>query len=88
MQETAIPLSDPDIAVIITNSNVKRSLAQSAYAERLEQCQSAASALGKSSLRDASESDVEGKNSLTQFIFYHINPPLPSSISSILKCML
>jgi galactokinase len=61
MQETAIPISDPDVAVIITNSNVKRSLAQSAYAERLEQCQSAAKALGKSSLRDASENDVEGK---------------------------
>lgn len=59
MQETAIPISDPDVAVIITNSNVKRSLAQSAYAERLEQCRSAAKALGKSSLRDASENDVE-----------------------------
>jgi len=70
MQETAIPFSDPDVAVIIANSNVKRSLAQSAYAERLEQCRSAASALGKSSLRDASESDVEGMNSLTHFIFY------------------
>ena len=88
MQETAIPLSDPDVAVIITNSNVKRILAQSAYAERLEQCRSAASALGKSSLRDASESDVEGKNPLTHFIFYHINSPVPSSISLILKCML
>lgn len=60
MQETAIPISDPEIAVIITNSNVKRSLASSAYAERLEQCQSAAKTLGKSSLRDASENDVEG----------------------------
>lgn len=59
MQETVIPFSDPDVAVIITNSNVKRSLAQSAYVERLEQCRSAASALGKSSLRDASENDVE-----------------------------
>jgi galactokinase len=62
MQETAIPINDPEIAVIITNSNVKRSLASSAYAERLEQCQSAAKALGISSLRDASENDVEGNN--------------------------
>jgi len=88
MQETVIPFSDPDVAVIITNSNVKRSLAQSAYVERLEQCRSAASALGKSSLRDASENDVECKNSLTDIIFYHTNSPLPSSISLILKCML
>jgi galactokinase len=88
MQETAIPISDPDVAVIITNSNVKRSLAQSAYAERLEQCRSAAKALGKSSLRDASENDVESKNSVTHFIFYHINSRLPSSICFILKCML
>jgi galactokinase len=84
MQETAIPFSDPDVAVIITNSNVKRSLAQSAYAERLEQCRSAASALGKSSLRDVSENDVESKNFLTHFIFYHINSPLPSSTVLIL----
>ena len=68
MQETVVPFSDPDVAVIITNSNVKRSLAQSAYVERLEQCRSAASALGKSSLRDASENDVECKNSLTDII--------------------
>jgi len=88
MHETVIPFSDPDVAVIITNSNVKRSLAQSAYVERLEQCWSAASALGKSSLRDASENDVECKNSLKDIIFYRINSPLPSSISLILKCML
>jgi galactokinase len=64
MEGTPIPISDPEIAVIITNSNVKRSLASSAYAERLEQCQSAAKALGKSSLCIASENDVEGKISL------------------------
>lgn len=67
MQETAIPITDPEIAVIITNSNVKRSLASSAYAERLEQCQSAAKTLGKSSLRDVSENDVEGNNFLKHF---------------------
>jgi galactokinase len=67
MQETAIPISDPEIAVIITNSNVKRSLASSAYAERREQCHSAAKALGKSSLRDANENDVEGNNVLKCF---------------------
>jgi galactokinase len=60
MQETEIPISDPEIAVIITNSNVKRSLASSAYAERRAQCQSAANALGKSSLRDASENEIDG----------------------------
>jgi galactokinase len=88
MQETAVPINDPDVAVIITNSNVKRSLAQSAYAERLEQCRSAAKALGKSSLRDASENDVESKNSVTHFIFYHLNYSLPSNTYFILKCML
>jgi galactokinase len=66
MQEMAIPISDPEIAVIITNSNVKRSLASSAYAERRAQCHSAAKALGKSSLRDANENEV---NSNT-LIFY------------------
>ncbi|XP_021914614.1 galactokinase-like isoform X2 [Zootermopsis nevadensis] len=60
MQETAIPITDPEIAVIITNSNVKRSLASSAYAERRAQCQAAAKALGKSSLRDANENEIDG----------------------------
>ncbi|XP_069685126.1 galactokinase-like [Periplaneta americana] len=59
MKETAVPIKDPNIAVIITNSNVKRSLATSAYAERREQCEKAAKALGKSSLRDVTEDEVE-----------------------------
>lgn len=68
MQETAIPITDPEIAVIITNSNVKRSLASSAYAERRAQCQAAAKALGKSSLRDANENEIDGNI----LIFYSV----------------
>lgn len=69
MKGTAVPIEDPNIAVIITNSNVKRSLAASAYAERREQCEKAAKALGKSSLRDVTESEVERLKDVDEVLF-------------------
>ncbi|XP_074080664.1 galactokinase isoform X2 [Macrotis lagotis] len=61
-----VPLSDPGIAVLITNSNVKHSLGSSQYPIRRQQCESAAKALGKKSLRDVDMKDLEiGKELLT-----------------------
>ena len=55
-----IPMTDPDITVLVTNSNVKHELAGGAYAERRSQCESAAEALGVASLRDATPELLEG----------------------------
>ena len=48
-----VPLADPEVEVLIINSNVKRELAGGEYARRRSQCQAAARAMGVASLRDA-----------------------------------
>ena len=47
-----IPLFDPNVTVLIINTNVKHELSGGEYAERRGQCESAARKLGVSSLRD------------------------------------
>lgn len=54
-----IPFQNPDIAVVIANTNVKHDLADGEYAKRREQCQEAARILGVDSLRDATWIDLE-----------------------------
>ena len=49
-----IPLSDPNVSVLITNSNVKHSLTGSEYPERRASCEEAARRLGASLLREIS----------------------------------
>lgn len=61
MDATPVPMADPDLVVLITNSNVKHSLNGSEYPTRRRQCEEAASALGKDSLRDVSIKDLEGR---------------------------
>ncbi|XP_061666203.1 galactokinase isoform X8 [Syngnathoides biaculeatus] len=59
LESIPVPLSDPGLVFLITNSNVKHSLASSEYALRRGQCEKAASILGKPSLRDATVNDLE-----------------------------
>lgn len=56
-----VPLTDPDLVVLITNSNVRHTLTGSEYPTRRRQCEEAAKLLGKASLREANMSDLEGK---------------------------
>lgn len=48
-----VPFSNPQIGVLICNSNVRHSLGSSAYGTRRSECEHAARLLGKSSLREA-----------------------------------
>ncbi|KAM3591939.1 uncharacterized protein V6R79_009769 [Siganus canaliculatus] len=59
LEATLVPLTDPDLVVLITNSNVKHCLTGSEYPTRRKQCEEAASILGKDSLRDATISNLE-----------------------------
>lgn len=59
LEATAVPLSDPSLVILVTNSNVKHSLTGSEYPTRRKQCEQAASILGKPSLRDATMKDLE-----------------------------
>jgi len=48
-----VPLSDPQVTVVIINSNVRHELTGGEYAQRRAQCEEAAHILGVPSLRDA-----------------------------------
>uniref|UniRef100_A0A3Q4BY37 Uncharacterized protein n=1 Tax=Mola mola TaxID=94237 RepID=A0A3Q4BY37_MOLML len=60
LEATPVPLQDPSLVILITNSNVKHALNGSEYPMRRRQCEEAASILGKDSLRDATMKDLEG----------------------------
>ncbi|KAF0024975.1 hypothetical protein F2P81_021856 [Scophthalmus maximus] len=59
LEATPIPLADPSLIILITNSNVRHSLTGSEYPMRRRQCEEAACILGKASLRDATMKDLE-----------------------------
>lgn len=61
MSSTLIPFDDPNIVVLVTNSNVKHELTGSEYSTRRKQCQDAALILKKISLRDATIEDLQCK---------------------------
>jgi galactokinase len=48
-----VPMTDPAMALLIINTNVKHELTGGEYAKRRAQCEQAAKALGVTSLRDA-----------------------------------
>ncbi len=54
-----IPFLDPDVAILIINSNVKHNLSASEYPKRLKECREAARILGVKSLREASLDKLE-----------------------------
>lgn len=87
MEATSVPLADPSLVILITNSNVKHDLNGSEYPTRRRQCEEAASILGKGSLRDATMRDLDGEKSRFYFlssIFSDLFPSfLPQCIFSV-----
>ncbi len=59
LQEEQVPLPDGRFAWLLADSRVRHELAGSAYNKRRAECEAAATALGLSSLRDATEPDLE-----------------------------
>lgn len=64
LETLLVPLTDPSLVVLITNSNVRHALTGSEYPTRRHQCEEAAKALGKASLREASMADLEAAQAL------------------------
>jgi galactokinase len=62
-QVEQIPFVDPNITVLIINTNVKHELSGGEYGERRGQCESAARKLGVSSLRDVTLNQVVASRS-------------------------
>jgi galactokinase len=56
-----IPLIDPNVTVLIVNTNVKHELSGGEYAERRAQCESAARKLDVAALRDATLSQLDSQ---------------------------
>ncbi|NXV31783.1 GALK1 Galactokinase, partial [Rissa tridactyla] len=63
LETILVPLTDTSLAVLITNSNVRHTLTGSEYPTRRRQCEEAAAALGKASLRDATMAELEAARS-------------------------
>ncbi|XP_014644755.1 PREDICTED: galactokinase-like [Ceratotherium simum simum] len=66
LETSLVPLSDPKLAVLITNSNVRHSLGSSEYPLRRRQCEEVARALGKESLREVQLEELEGESGLAE----------------------
>jgi galactokinase len=58
-QPELVPMTDPAVAVLIINTNVKHELTGGEYAKRRAQCEQAAKILGVRSLRDATADGLE-----------------------------
>ncbi|KAJ7372651.1 Galactokinase [Desmophyllum pertusum] len=70
MEAKLVPMTNPDLVVVVTNSNVRHELTGSEYPTRRKQCESAAAALGKPSLREATMADLEAnKEKLEDVVF-------------------
>jgi galactokinase len=54
-----VPMNDPAVSLLITNTNVKHELANGEYAQRRAQCEAATKILGVPSLRDATPEMLE-----------------------------
>jgi galactokinase len=61
LQVEHIPLVDPNVTVLIMNTNVKHELSGGEYAERRAQCESAARKLDVAVLRDATISQLDSR---------------------------
>ena len=62
-QPKMIPMNDPNVSVLIVNSNVKHELTGSEYPDRRRQCEKAAQLLGVPMLRDATLPQLESARS-------------------------
>jgi galactokinase len=65
-----VPVSDPEISVLITNTNVRHELADGEYAKRRVQCETAARHLGVTALRDADAAALlKSQSSMDALVF-------------------
>lgn len=70
LETTAVPLNDPDVTVLITNSNVSHELSSSEYPVRRAQCEKAAKLLGVDSLRDVTPEQLEANKEKLESLIY------------------
>jgi galactokinase len=69
-QTELVPMSDPSVSLLVTNTNVKHELGSGEYAKRRAECEAAAKAIGVSSLRDATPGTLEQAKSSMEKVVY------------------
>jgi len=69
-QTEFVPMSDPSVAVLIVNTNVKHELTGSEYPTRRRQCEAAAKILGVPSLRGATAAALENAKAKMDPVVY------------------
>ncbi|XP_064423637.1 galactokinase isoform X2 [Latimeria chalumnae] len=67
---TLVPLTDPNLVILITNSNVRHTLTGSEYPTRCRQCEEAAKSLGKASLREATMDELNAAKGKLDSVVY------------------
>ena len=65
-----VPMSDPAVALLIINTNVKHELGSGEYAKRRAECEEAARIIGVASLRDATPDQLERAKSKMSEVVY------------------
>ncbi len=69
-QTQLIPMSDPSVALLVINTNVKHELSGGEYAERRAQCEEAARNIGVKSLRDCTPDQLDqAKGKLSEVVY-------------------
>ncbi len=66
-----VPFNDPETVLLVADTEVKHAIGGGEYAERREQCHSAAGKLGVEALRDASMDDLERQRGTLYDVEYH-----------------
>jgi galactokinase len=69
-QPELVPMNDPQVEVLIVNTNVKHELTGGGYAQRRKQCEQAAAILGVPSLRDARIEVLEQAHARMEDVVY------------------
>jgi len=83
-EPTAVPLSDPSIAVLVIDSKAAHELSGGEYAERREQCETAAKALGVELLRDANLAMLEKvKGELDEVVYRRARHALGEDVRTL-----
>ena len=65
-----VPMSDPSVALLVINTNVKHELGSGEYAKRRAECEEAAKIIGVKSLRDATPDQLEkAKGKMSEVVY-------------------
>ena len=69
-QTQLVPMSDPSVALLVINTNVKHELGSGEYAKRRAECEQAAKILGVATLRDATAGQLEkAKGKMSEVVY-------------------